>query len=108
MATKTETQHTASFIVSEANGNRSREEVTIKSGQNLAAGTVIGLHSGGDYAAYDDSDPASAYGILIEATDASSAAKNAAVLVRDAEVVEAEVTGEDANAKTDLASIIWR
>ena len=108
MATKTEVQHTASFIVSEANGNRSRETYTIKSGQDLAAGTVIGLHSGGDYAAYDNSDPAVAHGILIEATDASSAATDAAILVRDAEVVEAEVTGEDATAKTDLPTIRFR
>lgn len=38
----TEGRHTAEFMVSEANGYRSREEITILSGENLVAGAVIG------------------------------------------------------------------
>ena len=47
MATLTEGQHTAEFLVSEANGCRSRESVTILSGQDLAAGTVCGKVASG-------------------------------------------------------------
>jgi hypothetical protein len=42
MTTLTETLHAASFLASEASGTRSRDSVTILSGQNLLAGTVLG------------------------------------------------------------------
>lgn len=38
----TEGRRTAEFLASEANGNRSREQVTLLSGQNLKAGAVLG------------------------------------------------------------------
>lgn len=38
----TEGKHAGEFLVSEASGNRSRENVTIKAGANLAAGSVLG------------------------------------------------------------------
>lgn len=38
----TETTHAGGCIISEANGNLSREKATLLSGQNLAAGTVLG------------------------------------------------------------------
>ena len=41
MATKTETTRAGEFIQGEAQGKRSREEITVKSGQNLTAGDVI-------------------------------------------------------------------
>ena len=113
MAAKTETRHTAGFIISEANGFRSREKVTIKGGQNLTAGTVIGTSdvSGGNYAAFDNTATTgvpTAEGILIEDCDASGGAKEAAMLARDAEVNQSEVTLGDASATTDLASIMFR
>lgn len=37
-----ETTHAGGFILSEANGNRSREGAKLNSGQDLAAGTVVG------------------------------------------------------------------
>lgn len=43
MGLKTETRHAGEFIVSEANGARSRKAITIASGQNLVAGAVIAL-----------------------------------------------------------------
>lgn len=44
MATKTEGRHTAEFLLSEANGNRSRENITIKSGAGkLVAGAILGM-----------------------------------------------------------------
>jgi hypothetical protein len=42
MPTLTEGQHKAEFIVSEANGDLSRETVTVLMGQNLQAGHVVG------------------------------------------------------------------
>jgi hypothetical protein len=42
MTTKTEALHPGEFILSEAEGSRSRDTVTILSGQNLKAGAVIG------------------------------------------------------------------
>ena len=90
MATQTETRHAGEFLISEMNGYGSREEVTILSGQNLAAGSILGkITSGGKYKAYDNalSDGAqSAAGILYDAVDASGGDKIAAVIVRNAEV----------------------
>ena len=43
-----EHQHTAEFIVSEANGSLSRESVTILSGQNLQPGHILGKVSVGE------------------------------------------------------------
>ncbi len=40
--TLTETTHAGGFILSEANGNRSRANGTLNLGQDLAAGTVLG------------------------------------------------------------------
>ena len=42
MAAKTEGQQTAEFMISEANWKRSREAITVLSGENLKAGHVIG------------------------------------------------------------------
>lgn len=47
MTTLTEGQHAGEFIVSEANKTRSREPVTVLSGQDLAAGAVLGQITGG-------------------------------------------------------------
>lgn len=42
MATLTEGRHAAEFMVSEANNTRSRETITVLSGEDLAAGSVLG------------------------------------------------------------------
>jgi len=42
MTTKTEALQAGGFVISEANGNRSREGGTLISGQNLGAATVLG------------------------------------------------------------------
>lgn len=48
---KTETKHAGEFIVSEAPGSRSRDEVTILSGQVVGAGDVVGKVFAGTAAA---------------------------------------------------------
>jgi len=96
MNTKTETTHAGDFIISEANGNRSRESGTLISGQNLAAGTVVGkITASGKYTQYnnDASDGSNvAGGILYAAIDASGGDALCAVIARDAEVNSDQLT----------------
>jgi hypothetical protein len=72
MSTKTETSHTAEFIVSEAPGTRSREKVTVTvpAATTLRAGHVLAkLSATGKYVPYDNagSDGSeAAAGILYE------------------------------------------
>lgn len=42
MPTLTETRHAAGYLVSEANRDRSRDQITVLTGENLKAGAVIG------------------------------------------------------------------
>jgi hypothetical protein len=91
MTTFSETNHDAEFIVSEANGNLSRDNGELASGQNLAAGTVVAYDGGSRFIAYTGSEftdgtEDEAQGILINATDATSGHKLVAILRRQAEV----------------------
>jgi len=88
----TENNYPLEAILSEANGHRSRETVTILSGQNLKAGAVVGIvTASGKYKIADNVTPASdgsqtAKAVLLEDVDASAADKPGLVLRRDAEV----------------------
>lgn len=93
MTTKTETGHAAGFLLSEANGNRSRDIITVSAGQNLKAGAVLGKITAGspigEYKAYDNgaSDGSqAAAAILLDDCDASSGDTKATGILRDAEV----------------------
>ncbi len=101
MTTKTEPLHTGGFIVSEANGFRSRETATVLSGQTLVAGEVVQLSgtkliaASGSLDSADDVSTA-VVGIMHAAVDASSAdVDNAVYIARDAEVVDADLTYPD-------------
>jgi hypothetical protein len=92
MATLREGTHTGEFLVSEANGTRSRSTGTVLSGQVLVAGELVGIETAsGKYVAYN---PANAplgsnvvKGIMFDNVDATGADKAGQVLiVRDAEV----------------------
>lgn len=91
--TISETHHAAEFIASEANGARSRERVTVESGQNLKAGAVLGLITASStYAAYDNGaadGTETAAAILLDDVDASAADVDGVAVVRDAEVKRA-------------------
>ena len=112
MSSITESGHAGGFLLSEAAGQRSREKVTIASGQNLGAGTVLGKISGdGTYAIYDNdaSDGTqTAVAILFADCDASDGEQEATVIARDAEVNGEELifaSGVDEDgAVTDMAS----
>ena len=103
MATKTEPLHTGGFIISEANGFRSREVATVVSGQNLVVGEVVQLDVNGKLTAADgipNSDDlaldTAVVGIMHAAVDASAAdVANAVYIARDAEVNDADITYPD-------------
>lgn len=107
----TEPFYAQEAILSEANGHRSRETVTIVSGQNLKAGAVIGkITASGKYKIADNVTPASdgsqtAAGVLLEDVDASGADAPGLVLLRDAEVKVGALNymaGASAGNKTSL------
>jgi hypothetical protein len=87
---QTETNRIGEFIGSEANGTRSREVVTILSGETVTGGAVLGkVTASGKYVpldpgASDGSEAAAA--IAYEDCDASAADTDVTVIVRDAEV----------------------
>lgn len=87
----TEGRHAAEFILSEANGARSRENGTLNTGQNLTAGTVLQL-TGTKLTAFtataatDGTPDPAAVGILLYDTDATDADVACSYLARDAEV----------------------
>ncbi len=91
MTVLVETRHPGEFILSEANGQRSRETITISSGAGvIAAGTVLGkVTASGKYVASavgasDGSEVPAA--INIHGADASASDVIVSAIVRDAEV----------------------
>ena len=90
MSTLTEGQHAGEFVVSEANGSRSREPATVVTGQNLKAGHVVGTVTASgkltewNPANLDGSETVS--GILFDNVDATAADASGVVFARDAEV----------------------
>jgi hypothetical protein len=110
MATLNEALRTGEFIISEASGTRSREEVAVVSGAGaLVPGTVLGIVTASSkYAAYDNDATDGtqvAKAVLYAAVDATSADAPAVVIARDAEVAEVHLTGIDAAGITDLAAV---
>lgn len=103
--------YTGEFLLSEANGSISRDEIVVASGAgDLAAGTVLGkITASGKYTVYDAAvDPAdgseTAVGVLYAPVDATSADAAGVMIARHAEVIEVKLTGIDAGGKTDLAA----
>lgn len=82
-----------------------RIPVTLKSGTNFAAGTVLGkITASGKYDAYADGNAdgtETAVGILADDTDATSADKFAEMYIRGNFVVS-KLTGLDANGIADI------
>ena len=90
--------HTAEFLLSEGNGQYSREAVTLAANQNLEAGAVLS-ENGGEYfelapAAADGTEVAEAilYGAA-DTTDGNSA--QVTIIARDAEVSDAALVYPD-------------
>ena len=113
MATLTDTQRTASFIVRESNGTRSRatqafDSTTDWAGAAIVPGQVYAIVSGDAVAfdgdAVDGSEDAA--GILFEGIDAAETATKT-VIVRDAEVTLSDLTydGTDAEVTASLLAL---
>lgn len=103
---KVQGSQTAEFLVSEGNGQISREHIVVKAGPALPAGQVLGLTSTGEYAPYDNaandgSEVAAA--LLYAPLPASEAPRSATGIVRLAEVAAARLTGLDTAGRNDLA-----
>lgn len=115
----TEDPHTGEFLLSEANGNRSRESASVASGQTLKAGQAV-MMSAGKLVAHDgtlNSDGSvttAAAGILLAPVDASGGeVADCAYIARDAEVndnlvtypAESSAGGEKAAVVASLADL---
>lgn len=107
MTTLTEGKHAGEFLLSESNGKRSRDEITLTGGP-YEAGQVLGkITASGKYTVYNNGAADGtevAAGILYAGADGSAADVAAVAIVRDAEVASADLTGSDAAAVTDLAA----
>lgn len=102
MTVLTEGRYTGEFLVSEASGARSRDEITVVAGSNqLGPGRILGkLTASGKYAPYnpEGSDGSQTVaGILYAAVDASGDVQ-AVAITRDAEVNAAELDWGALNA----------
>ena len=98
MAKQTLGPRDGEFLLSEAGGTRSREQITVASGQDLEPGAVLGrVAASGEYAAWD---PA--------ATDGSEtvAAINYARAYAGGGAAEALAIARDAEVSADL--LVWR
>ena len=106
----TETNHAGEHIVEELGSPQfCREEVTIVSGQDLAAGTVVGkITASGKYAVYDNGaadGTQTAAGVLFDAVDASGGDAAGVITARGAVVNADLLTSNDANGTADLAAL---
>lgn len=108
MTTKlTQVPRVEEFLLSEANGYLSRDEVTVTlQASAMKSGTVMSkLTATGKWVPYDDvgtdgSEVAS--GILYTAQPAGTGDVKAVMFVRDCEVVRAALTGLNTNGEADL------
>ncbi len=109
MTIKTEGFHAGEFLLSEATGTRSREEITLAASTAvLPAGQVLGrITASGLYAAYD---PAASDGreaataVLWSPLGISTQTQRSVAIVRDAEVKRGCLTGLDADAEALLVA----
>jgi hypothetical protein len=105
----------AEFLLSEAAGQRSRENIIVtQTGAAIASGTVLGkITASGKYIPYlntatDGSEVAA--GVLYSPLAAATGDVKAAALVRDCEVIRAALVGLDTAGEADLklAGVIVR
>lgn len=116
MPTLTEGKYAGEFICSEANGRRSREEVTVASGQNVKVAHILGkVTASGEYIEWNPANvdgSQTVAGISHSAVDATGGAKKAVIIARDAELNEKELeyfaaatAGNKDTAKAQLANL---
>lgn len=98
---------TGEFILSEANGMLSREQVTVAAAAPaMVAGTLVGIITAtGKYAPYNNANvdgTQTCVGALYRALADSASDQPAVVFVRSAEFQRSELTGWDAAAEVEL------
>jgi hypothetical protein len=91
MPSITEARHTGEFILSEANGHRSREVVTISDSVAIKAGQVLGkVTADGKYTFYNEANSPAGTGIALaiamQALSATATNRKVTVIARDAEL----------------------
>jgi hypothetical protein len=110
MAILTEGAYTAEFLLSEGNGEISREQVILAAGDALPAGQILGVvTASGLYKPHNPSDTGSnatgtavAAGILYAPAEASDVDRPAVVISRLAEVDAARLSTIAGTAVADL------
>lgn len=105
-----EGRHTGEHILSEANGTRSREQVTVTKGAAaLPPGQVMGrITATGAYAPYSNSannGTEVAAGILYAGLPEGAGNVDAVLHVRDCEVAGVMLTGLDTPGRADLTAL---
>lgn len=108
MSMKIEPVRTGEYLVSEANGSRSRDEGILASGK-LVAGTVLALNTNGDYvqldpAATDGTEVAKA--ILYSSTDATLEPKPIVTHTRACEVSRELLTFPEAATDVQISAAL--
>ena len=114
MTVLTQGKQTGEFLLSEANGDRSREvvTVTVAGAVALPSGQVLGkLSATGKYVAYNNAGAGGAEiaaAVLLNACPGTNGDYKCAVFNTDAEVIGAVLNGGagvDANGKADLLAL---
>lgn len=115
MSTLTQGYQTGEYLLSEANGMRSREAVTVTvaGAVELPSGTVLGkITATGKYVKHDnagtDDGRRTAVAVLYNPLPGTNGDYKATVHLRDCEVIGSVLNagaGVDAEAKTELAAV---
>lgn len=110
MATLTEGKYSAEFLLTEANGTISREQVTIAAAAPaMVPGTLVGkITASGKYTVYSDAAADGtqvAAGVLYHGVPDSASDQRGLIIARDAEVISSLLTGSDANGLADLKAL---
>jgi hypothetical protein len=108
MNIRQETIHAGEFLLSEANGQISREAINVAAGAALVPGQLLGLiTASGEFAPYDpaaEDGTENAACILFGPLGQSDVMRRGRAVVRLAEVSEAHLTGLDADAEKALSA----
>jgi hypothetical protein len=112
MTTLTQGIERGEYLMSEANGTRSRETVTVTVAGAIAlpSGTVLGrITATGKYVKYDeagtDDGRRVAAAVLWEDCPDVNGDYSRVVHIRDCEVIDSKLTGIDANGRVDLRAL---
>jgi hypothetical protein len=111
MTVLTETLHRGEFLISEAVGFRSRDTatVTVSGATTWLSGTVLGkISATGKWVKYDNDGSGGievAAGILLDELAPVAGDIQATIIVRDAEVKQAKLTGSDTTGIADLRAL---